>query len=284
MALLQYTHKLCYDLKASREEAENHVSESNKTDNGQSIHTQQEKSDPNTPLIPENKGPAIEDKCRSKVQVWKTSIGEEETTIPDLDKMAGRILKELTKYSSVKQEIEKKSKADKLILRQMDAETIGDDDLEYHQNRAGSLASKECVGNTPFLVVYKGKGRELSMRRGFEVCRPKDYESKEITDVEMELKDLPGRYYHSGEYYDNKGDRPGSLLSLVDNDRKLAKNYSSTSISMRRSINHSFLTDLFRQRRERPVSSSGFRRIVLKANSKFRKETKTFGYVHWFLF
>jgi len=75
-------------------------------------------------------------------------------------------MEELKKYSSVYGEIEGPAKIDKQRV--------------HHQSKAGSLASKECVGNTPYLIVYRGKGREVSIRRGFELYRPEDPESKEV--------------------------------------------------------------------------------------------------------
>lgn len=134
----------------------------------------------------------------------------EEMDIFDLNEIAGEIMVELTKYSSVKNEIDDASNAD--------------EDRVHHQSKAGSLASKECVGNTPYLIVYKGKGIEVSIRRGFELYRPKDPASKKVEDINIELAVLPSRYYLNGEYYDNsREDRPFNLLTLVGENEELAE-------------------------------------------------------------
>lgn len=105
-------------------------------------------------------------------------------------------------FSSVTQEIDKKPRSDRKFA--------------YNQRRVGSLASKECVGNTPYL------GREVSIRRGFELYRQKPPELSKIKKLNMSLKNFPVRHYHNGEYYNNKSERHDTLTDLVE-DEDLAK-------------------------------------------------------------
>jgi len=129
-----------------------------------------------------------------------------------LDKIAKQIKKGLTDFSFVKREMDKK---------EVSGMTANSKLREYHLSRLGPLTSNECIGNTPFLIVYKGRRREVSIRRGFELYRPELHESEEVTEIDMKLSKFPVRVSLNGVHFDNSVEEE-SLQSLVGNDEGLA--------------------------------------------------------------
>lgn len=112
---------------------------SNEGASGLPIGQQEEKTDIHTPSLSKDTRASRETE-HSEGPAWKTPKEEDRMTILELDEIANEILKELTKYSSVKQEIDEAAGADFRRAKKNEKAANANDDIEYHQNRAGSLA------------------------------------------------------------------------------------------------------------------------------------------------